>query len=128
MDVCQEKVRIAAACIAGTEPAPDWLISVVGHAVRPIHGNHETRQLVPARSVQREKLKAIRAAATLLAEQFTAWTVEKQAVLSILEDGGLDPPSACSLRHYPRCRPQPTPLLIETRGGAEIRHLPTPTP
>jgi hypothetical protein len=90
MDEYQEKVRTAAACIAGTDPAPDWLISVVGHAVGPIHANYEISQAIPTRSAQREKLEAIRAAAKLLAEQFTEWTVEKQAMLSILEAGGLN--------------------------------------
>jgi hypothetical protein len=90
MDEYQEKVRTAAACIAGADPAPAWLIAVVGRAVGPIHANYEISQAIPTRSAQREKLEAIRAAAKLLAEQFTEWTVEKQAMLSILEAGGLN--------------------------------------
>jgi hypothetical protein len=80
----------AASRIAGTEPAPDWLISVVSQAVLWIRSNHETQDTFPTRSDLRKRLIGVRYAAKMLSELFTDWTIDKQAILSLLEAGGID--------------------------------------
>jgi hypothetical protein len=78
--------------IAGIEPAPDWLISIVGHAVFWIRANHQTREEFPGRRNLRQRLNVLRNAAEKLTGEFKDWhqDLEKQVMISLLEHGGLD--------------------------------------
>jgi hypothetical protein len=90
-----ELILAAAAAIAGKPDPDDRLISIVVAAVPWIRTNDKTRKAVPARDALRRRLKAVRRAASTLSRELENWhqNLDKQPLVFLLEDGGLDRPT-----------------------------------